>query len=142
MLKNKNFRYLWLGRLISNAGDSMYYIVLSWYILTLTNNSFWVGVVNFAIFIPNIFSFLFGHWIDTHSKKKILTFMRIRAIIRNFNYGYQYFVGFSKSSIIMYFSIFSFTFWYEYIYYTRRNDPVYHKKRTASKCSIIHVCCL
>lgn len=72
MLKNKNFRYLWLGRLISNAGDSMYYIVLSWYILTLTNNSFWVGIVNFAIFIPNIFSFLFGHWIDTHSKKRSL----------------------------------------------------------------------
>ncbi|MBC6297969.1 MFS transporter [Listeria sp. FSL L7-1517] len=72
MLKNKNFKYLWLGRLISNAGDSIYYIVLSWYILTITNDSFWVGIVNFAIFIPNIFSFLFGHWIDTHSKKKSL----------------------------------------------------------------------
>ncbi|MDT0049397.1 MFS transporter [Listeria cossartiae subsp. cayugensis] len=72
MLKNKNFRYLWLGRLISNAGDSMYYIVLSWYILTLTNDSFWVGIVNFAIFVPNIFAFLFGHWIDTHSKKSAL----------------------------------------------------------------------
>ncbi|EFS01880.1 major facilitator family protein, partial [Listeria seeligeri FSL S4-171] len=60
MLKNKNFRYLWQGRLISNAGDSIYYIVLSWYILTITNDSFWVGIVNFAIFIPNIFSFLFG----------------------------------------------------------------------------------
>ncbi|MBM5606520.1 MFS transporter [Listeria seeligeri] len=72
MLKNKNFRYLWQGRLISNAGDSIYYIVLSWYILTITNDSFWVGIVNFAIFIPNIFSFLFGHWIDTHSKKKLL----------------------------------------------------------------------
>lgn len=72
MLKNKNFRYLWQGRLISNAGDSIYYIVLSWYILTITNDSFWVGIVNFAIFIPNIFSFLFGHWIDTHSKKKSL----------------------------------------------------------------------
>ncbi|MBC1908549.1 MFS transporter [Listeria innocua] len=72
MLKNKNFRYLWLGRLISNAGDSIYYIVLSWYILALTSDSFWVGIVNFAIFIPNIFSFVFGHWIDTHSKKRLL----------------------------------------------------------------------
>lgn len=70
MLKNQNFKYLWFGRLTSNAGDSIYYIVLSWYILQTTNSSFWVGILNFAIFIPNIFSFLFGHFIDSHDNKK------------------------------------------------------------------------
>lgn len=81
MLKNLNFRYLWLGRLVSNAGDSLYYIVLSWYILQITRDSFWVGAINFAIFIPTIFSFIFGHWIDTHSKKRALILCELGQLV-------------------------------------------------------------
>ncbi|MHC5251978.1 MFS transporter [Listeria kieliensis] len=81
MLKNRNFRYLWSGRLISNAGDSIYYIVLSWYILQITKDSFWVGLINFAIFIPNIFSFVFGHWIDQGRKKHALIFLETGQFI-------------------------------------------------------------
>ncbi|MBC2265006.1 MFS transporter [Listeria booriae] len=81
MLKNQNFKYLWFGRLSSNAGDSIYYIVLSWYILQTTNSSFWVGILNFAIFIPNIFSFLFGHFIDSHDNKKTLIFCELGQLI-------------------------------------------------------------
>lgn len=81
MLKNQNFKYLWLGRLVSNAGDSIYYIVLSWYILQITKDSFWVGLINFAIFIPNVFSFVFGHWIDRGRKKKALVFLETGQLI-------------------------------------------------------------
>ncbi|VWL84878.1 MFS transporter [Oceanivirga miroungae] len=74
---NKNFRNLWLGRLFSNAGDSVYYVVLSWYLITTTKDPFWVGFINFAIFIPNIFSFLIGHIIDNYNKKHILIILEI-----------------------------------------------------------------
>ncbi len=73
--KNKSFKYLFLGRLFSNAGDSLYYVVISWYIMSSTNSSFWVGIVNFSIFIPNLFSFIFGKYIDSGDKKKILLFL-------------------------------------------------------------------
>lgn len=73
MLKrNRSFRSLILGRYCSNIGDSIYNIVLSWHIMQITDDSFWVGIFNAALFIPNILSFLFGNYIDNHSKKKLL----------------------------------------------------------------------
>lgn len=79
--KNKNFKNLWLGRLFSNAGDSMYYVVLSWYLISITQDPFWIGIINFSIFIPNIFSFLVGNFIDKHNKKTILIFLEIGQLL-------------------------------------------------------------
>lgn len=85
MLKNNhNFRYLWSGRLLSNAGDSIYLIVLSWHMLAQTGSIFWVGIFNAAYFLPNIFSFLLGDIIDRNNKKRlliILEFGQLAAII-------------------------------------------------------------
>ncbi|EUJ38103.1 hypothetical protein BTHER_01960 [Brochothrix thermosphacta DSM 20171 = FSL F6-1036] len=44
MLKNVNFKYLLLGRTMSNLGDSIYYIALSWYIMQVTDSGLWLGV--------------------------------------------------------------------------------------------------
>lgn len=73
--KYKDFSYLFLGRLISNCGDSIYTLVLSWYVLEMTNQSWYVGVLNFLIFIPNTFSFVFGKKIDRIQKKKLLVIL-------------------------------------------------------------------
>lgn len=73
MLKsNSDFRYLWLGRIISNAGDSIYLIVLSWYIVNITEDAFWLGFLHFSIFLPTIFQFVFGPTIDRTNKKTAL----------------------------------------------------------------------
>lgn len=73
--KYKDFCQLFLGRLISNCGDSIYTIVLSWYVLEVTNSAWYVGILNFLIFIPNIFSFVFGKKIDSLPKKYLLIFL-------------------------------------------------------------------
>ncbi len=73
--KYKDFCQLFFGRLISNCGDSIYTIVLSWYVLEVTNSAWYVGILNFLIFIPNIFSFVFGKKIDSLPKKYLLIFL-------------------------------------------------------------------
>ncbi len=73
--KYKDFCQLFFGRLISNCGDSIYTIVLSWYVLEVTNSAWYVGILNFLIFIPNIFSFVFGKKIDSLPKKYLLLFL-------------------------------------------------------------------
>lgn len=78
--KYRDFCRLFLGRLISNCGDSIYTIVLSWYILELTNNALYVGLLNFLIFIPNTFSFIFGKWIDSLSKRFLLIFLELSQL--------------------------------------------------------------
>jgi len=81
VFRNKNFFYLWSGRLISNAGDSLYYIVLSWYIVELTNQSKWVGFLNFSIFLPSTFSFVFGPLIDKANSKKLLILCEVGQLL-------------------------------------------------------------
>ena len=79
--KNQNFKMLWIGRLISNAGDSIYLIVLSWYILQSTNNPLWVGVLQFAILSPSIFQFLLGKTIDNSNKKTALIICEVGQMV-------------------------------------------------------------
>nr|WP_231233922.1 hypothetical protein [Streptococcus equi] len=73
--KYNDFCRLFLGRLISNCGDSIYTLVLSWYVLETTNSTWYVGLLNFLIFIPNTFSFIFGKKIDSYPKKNLLVIL-------------------------------------------------------------------
>ncbi|MBJ7540352.1 MFS transporter [Streptococcus sp. SL1232] len=79
--KYKDFNHLFLGRLISNCGDSIYTIVLSWYVLETTNSAWYVGLLNFLIFIPNTFSFIFGKKIDSSPKKALLVFLEFAQLL-------------------------------------------------------------
>lgn len=72
---------LWTGRLVSNIGDSIYAIVLSWFILEITQSALWVGILNFAIFVPNVFAFIFGQIIDKSNKKKALILAEIGQLV-------------------------------------------------------------
>ncbi|KRN76987.1 MFS transporter [Weissella minor] len=79
--KYENFKYLFLGRLISNCGDSIYMLVLSWYVFEVTHNTMYVGFLNFLLFVPNFFSFLFGPIIDKHNKRKILLLLELLQLM-------------------------------------------------------------
>ncbi|MFC6201063.1 MFS transporter [Lactiplantibacillus nangangensis] len=70
--KYPDFRRIWSGRLVSNAGDSIYNIVITWFVLQYTNSSWWVGVLNFFILIPEMLSFVIGPIIDNNNKKLLL----------------------------------------------------------------------
>lgn len=82
--KYSDFRHLFSGRLISNCGDSIYVLVLSWYILEVTKSTMLVGLLNSIIFLPNAFSFMFGKAIDRWNKKKtliLLEFIQLIAVL-------------------------------------------------------------
>src|SRR5215469_14333585 len=51
-LGNRNFRLFWTGNFLSNIGSWMQNVAQGWLVLTLTNSSFWLGVVGFAGSIP------------------------------------------------------------------------------------------
>ena len=59
-LRNRNFRLFWTGNFLSNIGTWMQNVAQGWLVLTLTNSSFWLGVVGFAGSIPFLIFTLFG----------------------------------------------------------------------------------
>ena len=74
---NRNFKKLWAGRLLSNFGDSIYSLTVSWYLIQATHEIFWVGVLNALIYLPTLFEFLVGHIVDRHKKKTLLIALEI-----------------------------------------------------------------
>jgi MFS family permease len=72
-LRNPNFRLFWSGNFLSNIGTWMQNVAQGWLVLTLTNSSFWLGVVGFAGSIPFLIFTLFGGVIaDRANKRRLL----------------------------------------------------------------------
>lgn len=69
---NKHFSLLLSGRIITNIGDSLYYIAATWLVYDLGGNAFYSGLAGFLILFPKALQFLFGPFIDRWHPKKIL----------------------------------------------------------------------
>lgn len=55
ILKNWNFCLLFLGRIFINIGDSLYYVVVMWFVYKLSGNFFYFGLVGFFILLFFVF---------------------------------------------------------------------------------------
>jgi MFS family permease len=72
-LRHRNFRYFWLGQLISLMGTWMQNTAQSWLVLHLTNSPFLVGLVGCMQWVPLLlFTLLAGVAADRVPKKKLL----------------------------------------------------------------------
>ncbi|MDC2867878.1 MFS transporter [Bacillus sp. BP-3] len=77
ILHNKNFFYLFFGRLITNLGDSIYAVTAMWLVYDLTKNPMYSGIASAITFIPQIFQFLVGPLIDKWRLKYIVVITQL-----------------------------------------------------------------
>lgn len=78
---NPQFQRVVTGRLVSNFGDSLYAIAIAWFIAQSTAGALWLGIYNAALFAPNMIAFLFGKYIDSHSKRNILILLEVGQLV-------------------------------------------------------------
>jgi MFS family permease len=73
-LKHRDFRLLWLGQGISQAGTTMQVVAINWHISVLTNyNPLALGLVGLSRVVPIIFfSLVGGATADAHDRRKIM----------------------------------------------------------------------
>ena len=72
-LKYRDFRLLWMGQFVSNAGTQMQIVALNWHIYVLTDSAVALGLIGLARFIPIvIFSLIGGSVADAHNRKKLM----------------------------------------------------------------------
>lgn len=69
---NTNFLKLFSGRIVTNAGDSLYTIAAFWLIQDLTGSSFYTGIAGVLLLAPPILQFLTGPFIDRWSLRRVL----------------------------------------------------------------------
>jgi MFS family permease len=73
-LTHRNFRLLWLGQLISQAGSMMQVVAINWHISVLTNyNPLALGFVGLSRVLPIIFFSLVGGAVaDARDRRKVM----------------------------------------------------------------------
>jgi MFS family permease len=73
VLRNRNFRLLWIGEGISLLGDQFYLIALPWLVLSLTGNALAVGTVFAVAGIPRaLFMLIGGALTDRFTPRKLM----------------------------------------------------------------------
>ncbi len=72
-LRNREYRYFWLGNFLSNIGTWMQNVAQGWLVLELSNSAFWLGVTGFAASVPMlVFSLLGGVIADRVDRRRML----------------------------------------------------------------------
>jgi hypothetical protein len=67
VLHQSDFRNIFIGRSISNAGDSVYGIALGWYFIQFKAGTILLGILEFVVLLPSLFSG--GTLIDTPKRR-------------------------------------------------------------------------
>lgn len=71
--QHADFRWMWSGQLISEAGSQMQLVAISWHIYILTRSAVALGMISLARLVPLfIFSLVGGVYADAHDRRKIL----------------------------------------------------------------------
>jgi len=71
--ENRAFRRLFAGRVVTNVGDSLYFVGAMWLVYSLTNDPFYSGVAGFLTLGPAALQFLAGPLVDEWSIRRTLT---------------------------------------------------------------------
>ncbi len=72
-LKNRNFRLLWIGGVLSHIGDEMQIVAVSWLVLLITDSPFLMGLAGLFQGFPRLFFGVIGGVIaDRQNRHKLL----------------------------------------------------------------------
>lgn len=72
LFKNRNYLFLLFGRVVTNIGDSLYYVATMWLVYKLGGNAFYSGLAGFLTLLPSSLQFITGPFVDTWPVKKTL----------------------------------------------------------------------
>jgi MFS family permease len=80
--ENRSFLRLLFGRLVTNAGDSLYTIAGMWVVYDLTQSSFYTGIAGALLLLPPALQFISGPLVDRWSLTRTLVWTQlIQAVL-------------------------------------------------------------
>jgi predicted MFS family arabinose efflux permease len=71
-LRNRNFRLLWIGGVLSHIGDDMQIVAVSWLVLLITDSPFLMGVASLVQGLPRLFFGIIGGVIADRKNRRML----------------------------------------------------------------------
>lgn len=81
-LQHRDFRLLWIGELVSQAGTQMQTVAINWHIYVLTGSALALGLTGLARVIPLVlFSLMGGMLADSRNRRRVLLFTQSTMMI-------------------------------------------------------------
>ncbi len=85
---SKNYRYYFIGQLVSQIGTWLQIVAQGWLVLTLTKSPLLIGIVAATLTLPSLFFSLFGGVIvDRFDKKKLIILTNVGSMVLAFVLG-------------------------------------------------------
>jgi hypothetical protein len=75
--KNRNFVSFFSGRLVTNAGDSLYSVAILWLVLQLSGSNFLTGVASALLLLPFLLQIIAGPIVDRFPLKRVLVWVQL-----------------------------------------------------------------
>jgi len=72
LFRNRDFRRLFAGRLITNVGDSLYFVAATWLVYDLTGNPAFSGLAGFLVMAPQALQAFAGPLVDRWDLRRLL----------------------------------------------------------------------
>lgn len=72
VVRNPWFRRLFVGRIVTNAGDSVYFVAAMWLAFELGGSSFYTGLAGALTLAPRALQYVVGPLVDRRSKRRVL----------------------------------------------------------------------
>ena len=99
-LRHRDFRWIWAGQLVSEAGTNMQVVAINWHIYLLTHSPVALGTIGLIRVAPLIFfSLMGGVYADAHDRRRILLFTQSAMMLLA---GFLWFLtGMGKISVAL-----------------------------------------
>ncbi|QHA36372.1 MFS transporter [Rossellomorea marisflavi] len=101
LLRNRNFSFMFTGRILSNMGDSIYYVAAMWLVYELGGSAFYTGLAGFLTMLPTVLQFLIGPLVDRFSTKKLLTIVQLFQAGLILMIPVAHFIGYLNVAVIL-----------------------------------------
>ncbi|TYO72556.1 MFS transporter [Rossellomorea marisflavi] len=101
LLRNRNFSFMFTGRILSNMGDSIYYVAAMWLVYELGGSAFYTGLAGFLTMLPTVLQFLIGPLVDRFCTKKLLTIVQLLQAGLILMIPVAHFIGYLNVSVIL-----------------------------------------
>lgn len=98
---NRNFLFLFLGRLVTNIGDSLYYVAAMWLVYDLSGSAFYSGVAGFLTLLPMALQFLTGPFVDRWNITIILVLTQLSQCIIILIIPFAYHFNFLTAELVL-----------------------------------------
>ena len=101
LFRNRNFSFMFTGRILSNMGDSIYYVAAMWLVYELGGSAFYTGLAGFLTMLPTVLQFLIGPLVDRFSTKKLLTIVQLLQAGLILMIPVAHFIGYLNVAVIL-----------------------------------------